>query len=336
MSTVHESAMATRVPDASRTTAVRRRGSAALAAATVTAMLLAAPLFFYPFLLMQLLCFVLFACAFNLLMGYGGLASFGHAAFFGSASYIAAYSIKTLGFGFELALLAGTAGAALLGLVIGTLSIRRHGIYFAMVTLAFAQMIYFVCVQVPWSGGEDGIQNVPRGRLLGTWDLSSDVTLYYVVLAIVGLALGIVYRTIHSPFGEALRGIRDNEARAVSLGYRVQRYKLGVFVLSSALAGLAGALKCVVVQIATLADVHWSMSGEVLLMTLIGGIGTFAGPIVGAAIVVLMRTELAFLGEWVAVLHGLIFMGFVLFFREGVVGRCQLWIRQCARGADRG
>lgn len=291
---------------------------------------IAAPFVIYPFLLMQLLCFALFACAFNLLMGYGGLASFGHAAFFGSASYITAFSIKTLGFSPELALLSATAGSTLLGLVLGSLSIRRQGIYFAMVTLAFAQMIFFFCVQAPWTGGEDGIQSVPRGMLFGLLDISSDTVLYYVILAIVALSLIFLYRVVHSPFGQVLHGIRSNEARAISLGYRVQRYKLGVFVLSAALSGLAGALKCIVVQIATLADVHWSMSGEVLLMTLIGGIGTFVGPIVGAAVVVLMRTELAFLGEWVTVLHGIIFMACVVFFREGIVGRLHTWFRQSA------
>lgn len=291
---------------------------------------IAAPFVIYPFLLMQLLCFALFACAFNLLMGYGGLASFGHAAFFGSASYITAFSIKTLGFSPELALLSAIAGSTLLGLVLGSLSIRRQGIYFAMVTLAFAQMIFFFCVQAPWTGGEDGIQSVPRGMLFGLLDLSSDTVLYYVILAIVALSLMFLYRVVHSPFGQVLHGIRSNEARAISLGYRVQRYKLGVFVLSAALSGLAGALKCIVVQIATLADVHWSMSGEVLLMTLIGGIGTFVGPIVGAAVVVLMRTELAFLGEWVTVLHGIIFMACVVFFREGIVGRLHTWFRRSA------
>lgn len=291
---------------------------------------IAAPFVIYPFLLMQLLCFALFACAFNLLMGYGGLASFGHAAFFGSASYITAFSIKTLGFSPELALLSATAGSTLLGLVLGSLSIRRQGIYFAMVTLAFAQMIFFFCVQAPWTGGEDGIQSVPRGMLFGLLDISSDTALYYVILAIVALSLIFLYRVVHSPFGQVLHGIRSNEARAISLGYRVQRYKLGVFVLSAALSGLAGALKCIVVQIATLADVHWSMSGEVLLMTLIGGIGTFVGPIVGAAVVVLMRTELAFLGEWVTVLHGIIFMACVVFFREGIVGRLHTWFRRSA------
>lgn len=295
--------------------------------------LLAAPFVIYPFLLMQLLCFVLFACAFNLLMGYGGLASFGHAAFFGSASYVTAYLIKDLGFSAELAVLFGTGGSAILGLFLGSLSIRRHGIYFAMVTLAFAQMIYFFCVQAPWTGGEDGIQSVQRGVLMGWLDLSSDINLYYVVLAVVVLSLMLIYRIVHSPFGQALRGIRDNEARAISLGYRVQRYKLGVFVISAALSGLAGSLKCIVVQIATLADVHWSMSGEVLLMALIGGIGTFAGPIVGASVVVLMRTEFAFLGEWVTVLHGLIFMACVVFFREGIVGRLLVWNKSWRRVA---
>jgi branched-chain amino acid transport system permease protein len=303
----------------------RRRALIAVGVATA---LLTAPLLVYPFLLMQLMCFILFACAFNLLMGYGGLASFGHAAFFGSASYVTAYAIKELGFSPELALLAATTGSAVLGLVLGSLSIRRHGIYFAMVTLAFSQMIFFFFMQAPWTGGEDGIQNVPRGRLLKWIDLSSDQNLYYAVLVVVVLALWVIYRTIHSPFGQVLRGIRDNEARAISLGYRVQRYKLAVFVLSATLAGLAGALKCIVVQIATLTDVHWSMSGEVLLMTLIGGIGTFVGPIVGATIVVLMRTELASLGEWVTVVHGLIFMACVVFFREGIVGRWSAWMQR--------
>ena len=248
--------------------------------------LLVAPFFLYPVFLMKVLCFALFACAFNLLLGYGGLLSFGHAAFFGSASYVSAHAAKVWGLTPELAILSGTVVAAVLGLVIGALAIRRQGIYFAMVTLAFAQMVFFFCVQAAFTGGEDGIQAVPRGRLFGVFDIASDRIFYFFVLAIVFVGLLIIYRIIHSPFGHVLKAIRENEPRSVSLGYRVNRYKLAVFVMSAALAGLAGATKALVFQLASLTDVYWTMSGEVVLMALLGGMGTVFGPIVGAAIVV--------------------------------------------------
>ncbi|MBX3596694.1 MAG: branched-chain amino acid ABC transporter permease [Rhizobiaceae bacterium] len=282
---------------------------------------LVAPFFLYPVFIMKVLCFALFACAFNLLLGYGGLLSFGHAAYFGGASYITAHAAKVWGLTPELAILVGTLAAAVLGLAIGALSIRRQGIYFAMVTLAFAQMVYFISLQVPFTGGEDGIQAVPRGELFGLISLKSDFSLYYVVLAITFGGLLAMHRIIHSPFGQVLTAIRENEARAISLGYRVNRYKLMVFVLSATLAGLAGSTKAIVFQVASLTDVHWSMSGEVVLMTLIGGMGTFFGPVVGAAVIVTMQNYLASFGAWVTVIQGAIFVVCVLLFREGIVGK---------------
>ena len=281
---------------------------------------LVAPFVLYPVFLMKVLCFVLFACAFNLLLGFGGLLSFGHAAFFGSASYASAHAAKIWGFNPELAILFGTACAAVLGLLIGSLAIRRQGIYFAMVTLAFAQMVFFFSLQAPFTGGEDGIQAVPRGRLFGLFDMSPDLNLYFFVLAIVFAGLLAIYRIIHSPFGQVLKAIRDNEQRSVSLGYRVNRYKLLVFVLSAALAGLAGATKAIVFQLASLTDVYLTMSGEVVLMTLLGGMGTVFGPIVGAAIIVTMQNYLATFGAWVTVIQGTIFVISVMLFREGVIG----------------
>jgi branched-chain amino acid transport system permease protein len=290
--------------------------------------LLIAPFVLYPVFVMDVLCFGLFASALNLLLGYNGLLSFGHAAFFGSASYIAAFAAKDWGLTPELAILAGTAAAALLGLGIGALSIRRQGIYFAMVTLAFAQMVYFIALQAPFTGGENGIQAVPRGRLFGLVDLSNDLALYFVVLAIVFSGLLALYRIIHSPFGQVLRAIRDNEPRAISVGYKVNRYKLAVFVMSATLAGLAGATKAIVFQLASLTDAHWSMSGEVVLMTLLGGMGTIFGPLVGAAVIVSIQNYLAGLGDWVTVIEGVIFVIGVLLFREGIVGVIGRWIRK--------
>jgi branched-chain amino acid transport system permease protein len=289
---------------------------------------LVAPFILYPVFVMKVLCFVLFACAFNLLLGFGGLLSFGHAAYFGSASYVAAHAAKVWGLTPELAILCGTATAAGLGFVFGGLAIRRAGIYFAMVTLAFAQMIYFFSLQAPFTGGEDGIQAVPRGDLLGLVSLRSDMTLYFFVLAIVFGGLLAIYRIVHSPFGQVLKAIRDNEPRAISLGYRVQRYKLAVFVLSAGLAGLAGATKALVFQLASLTDVHWSMSGEVVLMTLLGGMGTVFGPIVGAAMIVTMQNYLAGFGAWVTVIQGVIFVIGVLLFREGIVGVLSRWLKK--------
>ena len=289
---------------------------------------LVAPFFLYPVFLMKVMCFALFACAFNLLLGYGGLLSFGHAAYFGSASYISAHAAKVWGLSPELAILSGTAAAAILGAAIGSLAIRRQGIYFAMVTLAFAQMVFFFSLQAPFTGGEDGIQAVPRGNLFGMLSLRSDFTLYFVVLAITFAGLVAIYRIVHSPFGQVLKAIRENEPRAVSLGYRVNRYKLAVFVLSATLAGLAGATKAIVFQLASLTDVHWSMSGEVVLMTLIGGMGTVFGPIVGAAVIVTMQNYLATFGAWVTIIQGCIFVVTVMLFREGIIGVIAKWIKK--------
>ncbi len=293
--------------------------------AVLLALGLAAPFVLYPVFLMKVLCFALFASAFNLLLGFGGLLSFGHAAYFGSASYAAAHAAKVWGFTPELAILLGTAAAACLGLVIGALAIRRQGIYFAMVTLAFAQMVYFFSLQVPFTGGEDGIQSVPRHPLFGIIDVSDDLSLYFVVLAVVFAGLLTIYRIIHSPFGQVLKAIRDNEPRAISLGYRVNRYKLAVFVMSAALAGLAGATKALVFQLASLTDVYWTMSGEVVLMTLLGGMGTVFGPLVGAAIIIAMQNYFATFGAWVTVIQGAIFVLGVLLFREGIVGLLSRW-----------
>ena len=263
---------------------------------------LAAPFLVYPIFAMKVLCFALFASAFNLLLGYVGLLSFGHAAFFGMAGYMSAHAAKVWGVTPEIAILAGTAVAALIGLIFGALAIRRQGIYFAMITLALAQMVYFFALQIPFTGGEDGIQAVPRGRLFGLIDLANDTTLYYVVAVIFMAGFLFIYRVIHSPFGHVLKAIRENEARAISLGYAVNRYKLIVFVISAALSGVAGATKAIVFQLASLTDVHWTMSGDVILMTLIGGVGTILGPFVGAVIVVGMTNYLAGFGAWVMVM----------------------------------
>lgn len=281
---------------------------------------LAAPFFFYPVFLMQALCFALFASAFNLLFGYAGLLSFGHAAFFGSAAYVAGYTAKSMGFTPELAILAGGIAAALLGFVIGGLAIRRTGIIFAMVTFALAEIVHFIAVQAPFTGGEDGLQSVPRGHLFGLIDLARPLNMYYFVLAIYVLGLAFIYRTVHSPFGQVLKGIRENESRAISLGYKVNRYKLLAFVLSAALSGIAGATKTLVMQFASLTDVHWHKSGEVVLMTLLGGVGTLAGPTLGAFLVVSLNEFLAALGEWVTFIIGAIFTLCVLTFRAGIIG----------------
>ncbi len=288
--------------------------------ALLVAFFAVAPSFLYPVFLMQALCFALFACAFNLLIGYVGLLSFGHALFFGWASYLCAHAAKHWGLPPEAAVLFGTASAAVLGLVAGFLAIRRQGIYFAMITLALAQMMYFVALRAPFTGGEDGIQDVPRGRLFGLFDLSHEMTMYVFVLVTVLAGFLFIYRVINSPFGEVLKAIRENEPRAVSLGYKTERYKLVAFVLSATLAGLAGALKALVFQLASLTDVYWTMSGEVVLMTLVGGLGTVFGPVVGAFLIVALETYLAQLGEWVLVIQGAIFVLCVLVFRRGIVG----------------
>ncbi len=296
--------------------------------AGLLALLIAAPFFFYPIFIMKILCFALFACAFNLLLGYGGLLSFGHAAYFGMASYVCAHAAKVWGLTPELAIICGTLVAGVLGFLIGSLAIRRQGIYFAMITLAFAQMVYFFSLQAEFTGGEDGIQAVPRGHLFGLIDLRSQESLYFLVLAIAFAGILLIYRIIHSPFGQVLKAIRENEPRAISLGYRVNRYKLAVFVLSATLAGLAGATKAIVFQLASLTDVYWTMSGEVVLMTLLGGMGTVFGPIVGAAVIVTMQNYLATFGAWVTIIQGLIFVVSVMLFREGIVGVISKWTRK--------
>ena len=300
------------------------------------AIAVAAPFIGYPVFLMKLLCFGLFACAFNLLIGYTGLLSFGHAAFFGSAGYVTGHALSAMGLPVELGILLGVGAAALIGLVMGLLAIRRQGIYFSMITLALAQMVYFVMLKAPFTHGEDGLQGVPRGKLLGVIDLSDDTTLYFVVLAIAIAGFALIVRIVHSPFGQVLKAIKENEPRAISLGYDVDKYKLMAFVLSAALAGLAGATKTLVLGFETLTDVHWTMSGLVILMTLVGGMGTLAGPILGAFIVITLENKLgdvgAFLvrttgiewfstlGESVGMVIGLIFIVCVLAFRRGIVG----------------
>jgi branched-chain amino acid transport system permease protein len=294
--------------------------SVPVAFAVMTLAFAVAPAFAYPVFLMKALCFALFACAFNLLIGYVGLLSFGHALFFGWASYVSAYAAKVWGLDPALAILSGTAVAAGLGLVAGAIAIRRQGIYFAMITLALSQMMYFFAVQAPFTGGEDGIQAVPRGRLLGIFDLSHQMTMYFFVLAVFLACFLLIYRIIHSPFGEVLKAIRENEPRAVSLGYKTDRYTVAAFVLSAALAGVAGATKALVFQLASLTDVHWSMSGEVVLMTLVGGLGTVFGPVVGAITIIAMENYLAQTGQWVTVIQGVVFVVVVLLFRRGIVG----------------
>jgi branched-chain amino acid transport system permease protein len=286
-----------------------------------------APFLMYPQFAMQLLCFALFACAFNLLIGFGGLLSFGHAMFFGMGSYLAAHAAKVWGFPVELAILAGAAVSTLLGVLAGLLAIRRQGIYFAMITLALAQMVYFFCLQAPFTGGEDGIQSVPRGKLLGTVDLTQPLAMYYFVFAIFIAGFLLIHRIVHSPFGQVLKAIRENEPRAISLGYRTERYKLAAFVLSAAIAGLAGATKAIVAQNASLTDVYWAMSGEVVLMTLLGGMGTIFGPVVGAVVIIAMQFYLADLGAWVTITQGIIFVVCVLAFRRGIVGEIEALLR---------
>lgn len=282
---------------------------------------LLAPFALYPTFLMKVLCFALFASAFNLLLGYVGLLSFGHAAFFGGAAYVCGYLCKELGWTPETGILAGTLTAAVLGWGFGAIAIRRTGIYFAMITLALAQLVFFMALQLPFTGGEDGMQGIPRGKLLGMFDLSDNLAMYFFVFGIFMLGFALIYRTIHSPFGQILKAIRENEPRAISLGYDVHRYKLLAFVISAALAGMAGATKALVFQLASLTDAHWHMSGEVILMTLLGGLGTILGPAVGATTIVTLQTQLADkVGSWVTVIIGIIFVICVLAFRRGIVG----------------
>jgi branched-chain amino acid transport system permease protein len=299
-----------------------------LLAVILIALALAAPFVLYPVFLMKALCFALFACAFNLLIGYVGLLSFGHAAFFGIAGYVTAHSAKVWGLPPEIAILMGTAASALLGLVFGGLAIRRQGIYFAMVTLALAQMVFFYALQAPFTHGEDGIQAVPRGVLLGFIDLNQPLAMYYFVLAVFLIGFFVIYRTINSPFGQVLKAIRENEPRAISLGYKTDQYKLLAYILSGTLAGFAGALKVFVAQNASLTDVHWTMSGEIVLMTLVGGLGTVFGPVVGAFVIIAMQQYLAGFGQWVTVIQGVIFVVCVLTFRRGVIGEIAHYFRR--------
>lgn len=320
-----------------------------IALAIVLVLALLAPFEIYPVFLMKMLCFALFACAFNLLIGYTGLLSFGHAAFFGTAGYVTGQALKQWGLPTELGLLLGTLSAALVGLVMGLLAIRRQGIYFTMVTLALAQMLYFVALQAPFTGGEDGLQGIPRGYLLGLLDLNNDTCLYYVVLAIFVAALALIVRIIHSPFGQVLKAIKENEPRAISLGYDIDRYKLLAFILSAALSGLAGSTKALVLGFATLTDVHWTMSGLVVLMTLVGGLGTIVGPIVGAFIIVMLENKLGDIGNWLAsvthidwfttlgdsvtIVTGFIFIVCVLAFRRGIVGEIIYFAKRSSSSA---
>jgi len=312
MAVVTETVTADATPAGSR--------SETIAFLIMVAVLIVAPFFVYPLFLMQALCFALFACAFNLLIGYVGLLSFGHALYFGWASYLAAHSAKVWGFPPELAILTGTLTAAALGIVAGALAIRRQGIYFAMITLALAQMMYFFAVQAKFTGGEDGIQSVPRGKMFGVLNLADQTTMYVVVLVIFLAGFLFIHRVINSPFGEVLKAIRENEPRAISLGYKTDRYKLVAFVLSATLAGVAGSTKAIVLQIASLTDVDWPMSGEVVLMTLVGGLGTIFGPVAGAFVIIAMQNFLNALDQWVIVIQGVIFVLCVLLFRRGIVG----------------
>ncbi len=302
----------------------------------------------YPVFVMKLLCFALFAAAFNLLLGYTGLLSFGHAAFLGGSAYVAGQSLKVWGFTPEVGLLLGTASGALLGLIVGFFAIRREGIYSTMITLALAQMLFFVCLQMPFTGGEDGLQGVPRGKLFGLIDLKDDLAMYYVVLVVVVAAFLLIVRTVHSPYGQVLKAIKENEPRAISLGYDTNRFKLLAFVLSAALSGLAGSLKTLVLGFATLSDVHWTASGHVVLMTLVGGLGTLSGPLVGSAVVVLLENKIGELGEllanvsgiaWfhtlgesVTIVTGLIFVICVLAFRRGIMGELIAWLTRLRGG----
>ena len=296
--------------------------------AVLVAVGLAAPFFVYPVFAMNVLCLALFASAFNLLLGYSGLLSFGHAAFLGAGGYITLEAIKAWRLPIELGILVGTAAAVVLGIIFGALAIRRSGIYFAMITLGFAQVIYFLVLQMPWTGGEDGLQGVSRGKLFGIVSLQGNLAMYYFVFAVFLASFWIIHRTIHSPFGHVLRAIRENEPRAISLGYDVDRYKLLAFVISAGLSGLAGSMKALVVQSATLSDVHWHRSGSVVLMTLLGGMGTPIGPSVGALVVAALENYLASYGSWISVLTGSVFIVCVLAFRRGIVGEIQALVKR--------
>ncbi|HEY9224106.1 MAG TPA: branched-chain amino acid ABC transporter permease [Variovorax sp.] len=297
----------------------RRLQTVLLAIAVVTVAL--APLAIYPMFLMKLMCFALLAASVNLLVGYAGLLSFGHAMFYGTAGYITAHVVKVWGWDGAAGIGAGVLAAAAIGLVTGLLAIRRSGIYFSMITLAFAQLVHFIALRMPFTGGEDGIQDIPRPLVMGVLPLDNPDVLYYFVAAMIGLGFWVIYRVVHSPFGQILRAIRDNEPRALSLGYRVQRYKLLAFVLSAALAGLAGSLKVLVFQLASLTDVHWATSGEALLICIVGGMHTLLGPVVGAMVIVTMENYLASFAEWVLIIQGVVFVLVVMLFRKGIVGQ---------------
>jgi branched-chain amino acid transport system permease protein len=299
-----------------------------VAFAIMVMVLVIAPIWVYPIFLMKVMCFALFACAFNLLIGFGGLLSFGHAMFLGTAGYAAAHAAKVWGWNPELAVLFATACSGLLALVTGMLAIRRQGIYFAMITLAFSQMVFFFYLQTPFTGGEDGIQSVPRGKLFGVFDLSENSAMYMFVLAIFLAGFALIWRIIYSPFGQILKAIRENQDRTISLGYDTDMFKLIAFVISGALAGTAGATKSLVFQLASLTDVHWSMSGEVVLMTLLGGMGTLFGPVAGAAVIVSMQNYFAQFGAWVTIMQGVIFVVCVLAFRRGIIGEIANWIKK--------
>ncbi|MCE2774848.1 MAG: branched-chain amino acid ABC transporter permease [Burkholderiaceae bacterium] len=294
----------------------------------MVAFLVLAPTVVYPVFLMKVMCFALFACAFNLLIGFGGLLSFGHAMFLGTAGYAAAHASKAWGWNPEFAVLFATLCSTALGVVVGLLAIRRQGIYFAMITLALSQMVFFFYLQTPFTGGEDGIQAVPRGHLFGMIDLADNTAMYVFVLVMFLVGFGAIWRIVHSPFGQVLKAIRENEPRALSLGYDTDLYKLVAFILSGTFAGMAGGLKSLVFQLASLTDVHWSMSGEVVLMTLVGGLGTLFGPVVGAAVIVTMQNYLAQLGAWVTVVQGVIFVVCVLAFRRGIIGELSNWLKK--------
>lgn len=295
-----------------------------------------APMVLYPMFLIKLLCYALLAASVNLLMGYAGLLSFGHAMFFGSAGYAAAHAIKVWGWDGASAILLAVGTAMAIGAIAGLLAIRRQGIYFSMITLAFSQVIYFFALRMPFTGGEDGIQDIPRPNVLGVLSLANNLTMYYFVLALVGLSFWLIYRIVHSPYGQAMRAIRDSEARAQSLGYRVLRYKLLIFVLSAGLAGLAGALKVMAFQLATLNDVNWTTSGEALLISIVGGLQTLLGPLVGSMVIITMQNYLASFAEWVLIIQGFVFVIVVMLFRKGIVGQFYAWIetRQARQSAS--
>jgi len=293
-----------------------------IAFAVMTVLLFIVPISgIYPYYVMQALCFALFACAFNLLIGYSGLLSFGHAMFLGTAGYVTGHALKVWGVWPEIGIILGVAASAVLSVITGLIAIRRQGIYFAMITLALSQLLFFVYLQTPFTHGEDGIQGIPQGMIFGVFNLSNPTTLYYVVLALFLLGFLLIYRAINSPFGEVLKSIRENERRAISLGYKTDQYKLLAYILSGTLAGLAGAVKVFVAQNASLTDVHWTMSGEVVLMTLVGGLGTVFGPVVGAFVIIAMQQYLAGFGQWVTVIQGAVFVICVLTFRRGIIGK---------------